>query len=291
MVTGATGPLGSAVVESLLKKAQAGNIAVLVRDPAKAAGLKAKGVDVRVGDYNDYDPLVTAFRGIDKLYFVSGNDVAGRVTQHEHVVKAAREAGVRHVIYTSIPYSADVASSPIYSVISSHQHTERLLEGSGLTYTILQHGLYTDMIPVFAGEQLLQTKTIYLPAGDGRVGYAVRRDLAEAGANVLLDNTGKYDNRTLQLTGAETISFYDAAKNISNATGLSISYHSPSEEEFKVALTAAGVPGEYVGLFAGFATAIKKGEFDEVSGDLETLLGRKPTTAAAFLSTFYHGKN
>ena len=287
MVTGATGPLGAAVVDSLLKKISASDVAVLVRTPDKAHSLAAKGVEVRTGDYDNYASLVTAFKGIDKLYFVSGNDIAGRMSQHEHVVKAAREAGVRHVVYTSIPHGAAGENSPISFVISSHVATEKLLENSGLTYTILQHSIYTDMIPVFAGEQLLQTKTIYLPAGEGRVAYAVRTDLAEAGANVLLDKTGKYDNKTFQLTGAETVSMFDAAGSISAATGLDITYYSPSVEEFKTTLNGAGVPSEIVDVVAGFASSFKTGELDLVTGDLENILGRKPATAAQFLASVY----
>jgi len=292
MVTGATGPLGSAVVDSLLKKIQPSNIAVLVRTPDKASSLAAKGVDVRIGDYDNYASLVSAFKGIDKLYFVSGNDVARRLPQHENVVRAAREAGVRHIIYTSIPapYGVEVKNSPIYFVVSSHQHTEKLLKDSGLTYTILQHSIYTDMIPVFAGEQLLQTKTIYLPAGDGKVSFAVRTDLAEAGANVLLDNAGKFDNRVIMLTGAEALSLQDAASSISTATGLNIGYYSPSVEEFTTTLTGAGVPSEIVGLVAGFASSFKAGELSQVSGDLEEILGRKPVKADRFLTDHYQGK-
>jgi NAD(P)H dehydrogenase (quinone) len=290
LVTGATGPLGSAVVENLLKRTSPSKIAILVRNAEKAAGLKTKGVEIRVGDYDNYASLVAAFKGIDKLYFVSGNDVVHRITQHENVVRAAQEAGVRQVIYTSIPHREQPETSPIYFVLSSHIRTEELLKSSGLTYTILQHNIYTDMIPVFAGPQLLETKTIYLPSGDGRTAYASRAELAEAGANVLLDATDRYDNKVLALTGAEAISYDDAAKSIAKATGLPIIYHSPSPEEFRTTLTGAGVPSEIVGLVAGFAAATKLGEFDSISGDLEELLGRKPTSAAQFLATVYNGK-
>ena len=290
MVTGATGPLGSAVVDSLLKKSPASDIAVLVRMPDKAGSLKARGVEPRTGDYGNYASLVSAFKDIDKLYFVSGNDVAGRMSQHENVVRAAREAGVRHVIYTSIPHAHSFDDSPIHFVVHSHAQTEKLLEDSGLTYTILRHSIYTDMIPVFAGEHLLETKTIYLPAGDGRVSYAVRTDLAEAGANVLLDKAGKFDNLVIALTGVEALSFQDAASSISNATGLNISYYSPSVDEFKTTLTGAGVPAGIVDLVAGFASSFKTGELDLVTGDLEDILGRKPVRAAQFLTGFYQGK-
>jgi len=109
------------------------------------------------------------------------------VSQHEHVVRAAREAGVRHVVYTSIPRKDETEASPVYFVASSHMYTERLLKRGRADLYHPAHGIYTDMILFFSGEHLLETKTIYQPAGDGKVAYAVRTDLAEAGANVLLE--------------------------------------------------------------------------------------------------------
>src|SRR5688572_7812207 len=101
LITGATGQLGKSTIELLLKKLPANKIAALARDKNKAAGLKAKGIDVRPGNYDDKASLVAAFQGIDKLFFISGNDVAIRQKQHENVIKAAKEAGIKHIVYTS----------------------------------------------------------------------------------------------------------------------------------------------------------------------------------------------
>ncbi|MGZ3872910.1 MAG: SDR family oxidoreductase [Mucilaginibacter sp.] len=287
LVTGATGHLGKAVAESLLKKTIPNRISVLARDADKAAEFKANGVDVRVGDYNDYASLLNAFKGIDKLYMVSGNDIANRVKQQDNVVNAAVEAGVKHIVYTSYQRRNETDSSPIVFIAKGHLNTEEKLKKSGLTYTILAHGIYADMIPIFVGEQLLQTKTIYLPAGDGKTAFALRTDQAEAGANILLDETGKYDNQTIEFGGSEALSWGQIAAMLTDLTGEQISYVAPSVEEFTQTLTKAGVPQEYIGLFAGFSQAAKEGEFDNVTTNLETLLGRKPVTVYAYLQSVY----
>ena len=287
LVTGATGHLGKAVTESLLKKTDAAKISILVRDAEKDADFKAKGVDVRVGDYSDYASLVKAFKGIDKLYMVSGNDLANRIQQQDNVVNAAKEAGVKHVVYTSYQRKNETDSSPIAFVGNGHLNTEHQLKASGLTYTILQHGIYADMIPIFAGEHLLENKTIYLPAGDGKTAYALRTDQAGAGANVLLDTTGKYDNKSIELAGAEALSWGDVAAIISEITGETIVYVSPSNEEFTETLTKFGVPAEYIGLFAGFSNAAKEGEFDSVTNNLKTILGREPVSVKEYLQSVY----
>jgi NAD(P)H dehydrogenase (quinone) len=287
LVTGATGHLGKAVTESLLKKADASNISILTRNAEKAADFKAQGVDLRVGDYSDYSSLVKAFAGVDKLYMVSGNDIPNRSQQHDNIVNAAKEAGIKHIVYTSFQRKNETDSSPINFVSNSHLHTEEILKASGLTYTILEHGIYADMIPIFAGEHLLENKTIYLPAGDGKTTYALRTDQAEAGANVLLDTTGKYDNKSIELAGAEGISWGDAAAIISEITGETIVYVSPSNEEFEGALTKAHVPAEIIMIMIGFSNAAKEGEFDNETDNLKTILGREPVSVKDYLTSVY----
>jgi NAD(P)H dehydrogenase (quinone) len=287
LVTGATGHLGKAVTESLLKKTAASNIHVLVRDAAKAAAFKEQGITIHVGDYSDYTSLVSAFKGIDKVYMVSGNDIANRGQQHDNVVNAAKEAGVKQVVYTSFQRKNETDTNPIAFVANSHLSTEAKLKASGLNYTLLQHGIYADMIPIFAGEHLLDTKTIYLPAGDGKTAYALRTDQAEAGANVLLDESGKYINKLFELAGSEAVSWAQIADIISNITGVKINYVAASVAEFEDTLTKAGVPAEYIGLFAGFSQANAQGEFENVTNELETILGRKPVSVAAYLQSVY----
>lgn len=287
LVTGATGHLGKAVTESLLKKTDAANISILVRDAEKAAEFKAAGVNVKIGDYNNYASLGEAFKGIDKVYMVSGNDLANRIPQHDNVINAAKEAGVKYIVYTSYQRKNETDTSPIAFVGNGHLHTEQKLKESGLIYTILQHGIYADMIPIFAGEHLLQNRTIYLPAGDGKTTYVVRTDFGEAGANVLLDETGKYDNKSIELGGAEGLSWVDVAKLISEITGAKIDYVSPSNEEFTETLTKAHVPAEYIGLFTAFSNAGKEGEFENVTDNLKSIFGREPETVKEYLKTVY----
>jgi len=285
LVTGATGHLGKAVVNGLLKKISPADIAVLVRQEAQAKHFRDLGVTVRMGDYDHFDTLVKAFDGIDKLYFVSSSDLHNRVPQHTNVVNAAIQAGVKHIVYTSFQRVNETETSPIASLANAHLVTEKLIKDSGMTYTILKHGLYFDTIPMFVGENILETKTIFQPAGQGKTAYALRAEQAEAGVNVLL---GKgHENKEYELTGIETSSYDDVAKAISAATNIPVTYFSPSVAEFTEALTNANVPDIYIGLFAGFSTAIKEGEFSKTSPDLEQLLGRKPSTLDEYIASHY----
>lgn len=284
LVTGATGHLGKVVTEELLKRTDAANIAVLVRDPDKAAAWQAKGVTVLKGDYGDYNSLVTAFQGIDKLYFVSGNDVVNRIPQHENVVKAAVAAKVKHVFYTSYQRKTEDASSPLAMVGAAHLQTEKWLKASGLAYTILKHALYSDVLPIFLGEKVLESG-ISLPAGDGKATYASRHDMGEAGAILLLGSG--HENKSYDLATDAVYSFNDIAQILSELSGKSIQYISASVADFTAQLAQAGVPVEWIHMIAAFGEGIAQGEFNFPDSTLEKLLGRKPETLKAFLKTAY----
>lgn len=280
LVTGATGPLGKAVVDELLKNTAAENIAVLARDPSKAAGLAEAGVTVLQGDYNDYNSLLAAFKGTDKLYFVSGNDVTGRIPQHENVVKAAIAAKVGHIFYSSFDRKTEDGSSAIAFVAAAHLHTEQLLKASGIPYTILKHSVYTDMLPMFLGGKVLETG-IYLPAGKGKVAFATRQDMGIAGAKLMLGSG--HENKSYVLGDDVSYSFDDIAAILSELSGKTITYTAASVAEYTAQLAVAGVPAEHGQIFAAFGQAIDQGEFDASDGTLAKILGRKPESLRAYL--------
>jgi len=290
LVTGATGPLGMGVITNLLTRTNAKNIHALARSEEKAAPLKAKGVDVRIGDYDDYDSLLNAFKGIDTLYMVSNTDVSKRITQQDNVVKAALKAGVTRIVYTSYLRKTESVDSPIRAVAAGHLNTEARLKESGITYTILNHSTYTELVPVFAGNDVLSKHLIYFPAGDGKTSFVLRNDLAEAGAIILLDETGKYDNQSLELTGPKALSMGDVAEMIGSITHLPIKYVSTTVEEYKKVATDGGLPAEYANLFANFAVTTQADEFATVTSTLENVLGRKVTAVETSLKEVYGNK-
>jgi NAD(P)H dehydrogenase (quinone) len=288
LVTGATGHFGKATIDFLIKKGiPASNISALVRDEAKAGELKSQGVRVKVGDYDDSHSLLEAFRGVDKLLLVSGTDIVERSKQQEKVVNAARQAGVKHIAYTSFDRKNETETSPIALVAKAHLDTERQIKSSGMSYTIFRNNLYADMIPMFLGEQVATTG-VFFPAGEGKTAFATRSDMAEAAAQVLA--TEGHENKEYVLANTESVSFADIAEILTGIFGKDIAYVNPSTEAFTDALTQAGVPAEIIGISVAFAEAMKQGEFAATSADLEKLLGRKPTSVKEYLAGVYAAK-
>ena len=144
LVTGATGSLGMGVITTLLSKTNAKNVYALARSEEKAAPLKELGVNVRIGDYDDYDSLLNAFKGIETLYMVSNTDVSKRLIQQNNVVEAALQAGIGRIVYTSYQRKTESPDSPIRQVAAGHLNTEAKLKESGISCTILKHGTYRN---------------------------------------------------------------------------------------------------------------------------------------------------
>lgn len=284
-ITGATGHFGKATIDFLLGKGiPANTIAALVRDPEKATDLIGKGINTRAGDYTDYSSLVAAFTGVDKLLLISGSDIVNRLQQHKNVVNAAKEAGVKHLIYTSFVRKNDTETSPIAVLAKSHIETERFIKASGIPFTILKNSLYADVLPMFLGDKVLETG-VYLPAGNGKAAFTTRLDMAEAAAAVLT-GTG-HENKEYIIAGNSNYSLNDVAVFLSELTGKDVAYTSPAADVYTHTLVNDGVPLEYAGMFAGFGAAIEQGEFETSASELEVLLKRKPTTLKEYLQSVY----
>ncbi|MFZ4620648.1 MAG: SDR family oxidoreductase [Bacteroidota bacterium] len=283
LITGATGNLGKTTLDFLLKKVPAFSLAAMARQPEKLAGVKALGVDVRQGDYKDPASMLNAFKGIDTLFLVSSSDLTDRSTQHINAIDAAKQAGVKHIVFTSFQRKTDTGS-PIQFLAQSYIDSEKHLKSSGMTYTILKNGLYAEVLPMFLGQTVLETG-IFFPAGATKSAYTSRKDMAEAAAAVLA-GTG-HENKEYELATEENVSFTDIASLLSELSGKTVGYVDPVKEIFIDALTKAGVPEQMIGMAAGFAEAIKLGEFASGKTDLQRLLGHPPVTMRESLQTLF----
>ncbi|TGE14713.1 SDR family oxidoreductase [Hymenobacter elongatus] len=282
LMTGATGHLGSATIEFLLQKLPASQIAALVRDASKAASLQAKGVDLRVGSYDDPAALDQAMRGVEKVLLIAGTDEDHRVQQHQNVADAARKAGVQWLGYISrtLKNRATMANQ----LMEGHFQTEDYIKANGLAYSLFRNVLYLDAVPQFVGLNVLDTG-MYLPAGVGKVPFALRREMGEAIATVLAAGGGA--KPVYQLTGSASYSFADVAAVLTELSGQTVKYTAAELPAFAQSLQARGLPDLVVQRIAGFLADIKNGQEDEVSPDLERLLGRKPATLREGLKELY----
>jgi NAD(P)H dehydrogenase (quinone) len=271
-VTGATGQLGRLVVEKLKQKVAADSVVALVRNPEKAADL---GVETRPFDYTQPETLVTSLKGIDKLLLISGNEIGQRLPQHKAVIEAAKQAGVKQITYTSILH-AD--SSPL-GLAGEHLGTEVAIKESGLTYTILRNGWYTENYTGSA-KGAVGAGAFIGNAGDGKIASAARVDYAEVAA-VVLAGEG-YENKTYELAGDEAYTLTELAEEISRQTGKTVPYNNLTEAEYAGILKSFGLPDGLAEMLADSDTGASKGGLFDDSRALSKLIGR-PTTPLAIV--------
>lgn len=271
LITGATGNLGSKVIEVLLKKVSASEIAALVRDENKAQDLKGKGISIRVGDYDSKDALKEAMKGVDKVLLVSGGRADNGLEQHQNVVDAAKMAGVGTIAYTS--RCLQNRDSLANKLMKRHFLTEDYILSTGMNHVFFKNILYMDAMVTFLGKNVLETG-IFLPAGQGRASYALRSDQAEAIANVLAEKSNS--RRVYDFTNTDTYSFYDVAEALSELSGSKVAYMPVDAATFQLKAADLGIPAFAVDVVNAFITDIKNGQESTVSTDMEIALGRKP---------------
>jgi NAD(P)H dehydrogenase (quinone) len=279
LITAATGHLGTATIDFLLQKnVPANQIAGLVRDEKKAAGLSAKGISLRKGDYHDAASLQAAFKGIDTLVFISSGSIHDRVAQHKNVVDAAKANGVKNILYTSVLKASETLK---FLPALDHYHTENFLKESGIAYTVFRNTFYIEVLPGLLGGAL-QNGQWYYAAGNGKANFAARADMAEAIANVAIAPAA-HANKIYEIAGGHSYTFHEIAEVVSRATGKTIQYIPVSLDALKEGMKQAGVPEAYIPMYASIAESISVGDLDSEDAALEKLLQRKPATLEAYL--------
>ena len=273
LVTGATGNLGSSVIETLLKNIPAQNISALVREEEKILEIKAKGINVFQGDYDNVPALESAMANVDTVLLISAGDQGNRMQQHRNVIDTAKKLGVKNIAYTS--RAMRNRETLAHQLMEEHFLTEDYIKASGLNYTIFRNTLYMDVLPLFVSKKVFETG-IFQPAGDGKVAFALRKEMGEAMANVLSNEDCK--NKTYKFTNNEAYSFYDIAKELTTLSGKKVKYHPVDISTFQERMRPTGIPESMLQKVVEFNTDIKNGQEDEITNDLENKLGRKPTT-------------
>ncbi|OMP29875.1 SDR family oxidoreductase [Mangrovimonas sp. DI 80] len=267
-ITGATGQLGGLVVQELLKRELPENLVALVRSTDKAKNL---GIEAREFNYDDPSSLEIALKGIDRLVFISANEIGQRARQHQNVIDAAKKSNVNWIVYTSL-LRADTST---LSLAGEHVATEEALKESGIDTTILRNGWYSENYTASI-PNALENGAFIGSAGNGKISSAARLDYAEALAIVITDES--YKDKTLELGGDQSYTLTDLAEEISKQSGKTIPYTNLPEAEYAGILSQVGVPEGLAKGLASWDVSASKGDLFDKTHQLSKLLGR-PTTS------------
>jgi NAD(P)H dehydrogenase (quinone) len=279
LVTGASGQLGRRATELLLE-ANAGKIIAGTRYPSKIQGLAAKGAEVRKVDFDD-PALASAFTEVDRLLLISTDalDTPGkRLKQHQAAIAAAKQAGVRHIVYTSMPKPEPGSPIPF---APDHYGTEQALAESGLGWTVLRNSWYQENL-FHSLPAVLASGKWFSASGDGKVAHVAREDAAYAAAAALAATP--HGNARYDITGGELLTTGEIARLASEATGKPIEVVSVTDEQLTQGMIAAGMPAFLAPVFASFDTNTRAGNIAIASDAVKRLTGRAPRSLKEFFA-------
>ena len=273
-ITGSTGRLGGRIASAIADAGIAPRL--LVRDESRAP--RPPGAEAFLAPYDDADAVRAALTGIDTVLMISASESEDRLDQHLTFVRAAAEAGVGHIVYTSFFGAAPDAT---FTLARTHFHTEQTLRQAGPDWTFLRDCLYADFLPSMVQDEA-DGGVIRGPAGDGRVAAVAQQDIAEVAARVLLD-PASHAGRTYDLTGPQDLGLADVARIVSAAQGRPVRYQPETEPEAYASRAHYGAPDWQVEAWVSTYVAIARGEMGPATGDVETLLGRPATSLEELL--------
>jgi NAD(P)H dehydrogenase (quinone) len=264
LVTGASGQLGSAIVESL----EAANVPVIRGTRSPAAGSNDRSVD-----FDDPDTL--DFTGIDTLVMVSAgyaeDDVV--IARHERVLAAAERDGVQHLIYTSLAGDGDHLGFAL-----AHRWTERRIQNSGMRWTILRNGIYAELLGALMAPN---DGVITAPLGTGGVAVVTRADLADA-ASVVASNPEAHAGQIYDLVGSRAVTAAEVARHAG------LAYLPESLERRRETLNASGLLPFQPSMLLSLYSSTANGFLERTSTDLEVLLARPLTDPVPAAEAMLH---
>ena len=279
-VTAASGHLGASIVKQLIGEIGSESIVGTARTPSKAEHL---GITVMTGDYNSKTDFDAALKGIDVVMIVSGMDAPDkRIIQHRNIINAARDTGVRKILYSSIV--GKDGNSTFDAIVSSNRQTEQDIRNSGLEWVIGRNGLYIEPDVEYI-ESYKKDGKVANSAGDGLCSYTTRSELAHAYVQMILneDRNGK----TFNLAG-EAISQDQLTAYLNEAFGTDLVYEAMSPEAYQSFQEKTN--GEFLGkIIAGIYTKIRNGEF-HIQSNYEAAAGRRHLEWTAYFKSLKQSK-
>jgi NAD(P)H dehydrogenase (quinone) len=277
-ITGASGQLGISTLRHLVARLTPADVVAITRHPQKVRALAPAGIEVRSGDFDDYDGLTRAMAGVDRLLLIPGSNLTPgvRSRQHRRAIAAAVAAGVRHVIYVS---SVGARPGPSDGLLETHFATEQALMDSGLSWTVLRTNIFAD--PQLAGVRRALDSGVYVAPDGAPSAYSVRDDLGAAAAAVLA--TRGHARVTYHATGPLSVTHAQIADALATAAGRPVAYTPLSAAQSTAGLSKLGLPPVLVDTIGRFEQAARDGAFDLVSGDVARLTGVRAQSPLDFI--------
>ena len=287
LLTGVDGNLGGFAAEELLKLEPKENLIFCGYNPDSLKKYADMGIETHVTNFNNPDGLKEAFQNAEVVALISMPFVGvKRQNAHKNCVDAAKAAGVRQIVYTSL-VNADDETNPSVEK-KDHIYTEKYIQEQGLDYQFMRNSQYAEAMVTNYFTYAKMNAPLTNSQGDGLMAYISRKDCAKAVAYAL-HRSNEFSKKVWNINGLElmTISTFCAIGDVS--TGNHVPFVNVTDEENYQIWDAMGVPRTTDGVFlkdseapfssdgmVTFAQAIREGKMDIHTKDFTELTGATP---------------
>jgi uncharacterized protein YbjT (DUF2867 family) len=277
LITGASGTVGRAVLNEVLKIGQP--LRAMYRSEEEADKAPA-GVATVMADFASKDSLKRALAGVETVFLVC-SPIPELTELENNVIEACRDSGVAHIVLNSALGAGDYPKS----FPSWHRRVEDKLQASGLGYTILRPNGFMQNIAAFYAPSIRAQGSFYAAMGNAQISYIDVRDVACIAALALgspADHTGK----TYELNGPEAVTCADIAQRISRIANRQVTFVDIPEDAQRKNMLGLGMPAWQVQALLELQQYYKNGQGGDVTDVLPALLGRSPANLNQFLEEF-----
>jgi uncharacterized protein YbjT (DUF2867 family) len=281
LVTGSTGNIGSELIKILSKENV--HIRAAVHSISKSDKILSLGIrDIVEIDYDKPSEIqLSIFKDVDKIFLLTPNfDTKGILK----ILENAKKAGVKYIIYVSSD-SVSLASSTSSKGIEIFKEKEKIVQESGITYTILRPTAYMQNF-LNCRFTIKKQNKFYLPWGSGKIRSVDTRDIASIAAKILISDSKNYKNKIYSITGPEALSCNDIAKIFSKVLGFDVGYVNVSEEEAFNEMKKMGLSDILIEYILELSSIIKQDSASYISSSVEEVTGKKPITFKTFVNDY-----
>jgi len=273
LLTGATGKIGGETAKQLLEKGA--RLRALVRDEAKAADLKAAGVEIVVGDIADADTVRRALSGVDKAFLLLPNGEQQEANE-KLFTDLCVAAGVKHLVKMSSMEAVPTAKTPIPR---AHWSVEEYIRASGLDWTMIKPNFFMQNL-LASARTIKEQGKFFLPMGNGTTGMADARDIGAVCAEVLT-GTG-HAGKSYEITGPEVLTFHQVAERFSAVLGKKVEYVPMPMDQFRERMTNILKPW-HLNAVCELFREIEEVGLDHTTDTFRKLMGREPRSVRQFV--------
>lgn len=278
LITGATGNIGTEVINYLFELNFAAEVIAGVRseESAKKNFLNFPRLKFRRFDFEDVKTFETSFEDVELLFLLRPPQISDIEKYFGPLLVAAQEKGIKDIVFLSVQGAEK-------SKVIPHNKIECLIKSMGFNYIFVRPSYFMQNLTTTLRSEIVENKTITLPAGNAKFNWVDVKDIGEVVARVIV-MFEKYKNKAYEITGTENKSFLEVSQIMSGITGVQFSYQNINPISFYFKKRKEGMQSDFAIVMTILHFLPRLQKQPDISDNFKKITGKTPTKIAEFLT-------